>query len=391
MKKSLIALAVFGAFATGAQAQTNVQIGGIFQVLAKNYKVSNVNVAGRPAGQSLKNEFRLDDDYGSRFWITGTEDLGGGLSALFYVQSRFNTDLGNTASNGLANGDTYVGLKSNSLGQVNFGRITLMDGQGASVEYGLNGMPAFSNGMHAGKTIFNFIGNQAIDNSRTNNVIFYKSPSLSGFSVGAAVSSASGATEGTAPTAGTANNDYSDGGKVFLVGNYANGPIYVNLAYLQTKTEGRNVGVAITPATADNEQIRLSAAYTFGFGLKVGAQFDRASLKDVGRTAAGVGGVDRSRSAWEIPVSYTFGPHTVQASYTRAGDFSGTADSGAKMWVVGYDLALSKRTNVGVFYSKVDNDANGNYQPFGSGSTNGTALLNGESASIFTLGLLHKF
>lgn len=391
MKKSLIALAVLGAVATGAQAQSNVQIGGLFQVVGKSYKVSDVNVAARPAGQSLKNEFRLDDDHGSRLWFKGTEDLGNGLSALFYMESRFRTD---TGSGAFADGNTYVGLNSKSLGQLTFGRQTLMDGQGSSVETGLNGAPAMSLGMYAGKTILSYVNGFGIDTGRSNNVIQYASPNFSGFSATAAVATSNGSTEGTAPTTGTANNNYDEGRKLFLVGNYKNGPIYVNLAYLTTKTDGQPNLVNLTTAAnmPDKEEIRLSASYVFG-GFKTGFQFDRATLEKVGRTNAGVGGNDQTRNAWQIPVSYTFGPHTIQASFTKAGDVSNaaTADTGAKMWVLGYDHALSKRTNVGVFYSKVDNERNGVYQPNGAGTTNGSTLLAGESASIVTLGMMHKF
>lgn len=391
MKKSLIALAVLGAVATGAQAQSNVQIGGLFQIVGKSYKVGDGNFglgAGqRTPGQALKNEFRLDDDHGSRIWFKGTEDLGNGLSALFYMESRFRTD---TGSGAFADGNTYVGLSSKSLGQLTFGRQTLMDGQGSSVETGLNGAPAMSLGMYAGKTILNYVNGTGIDTSRSNNVIQYASPNFSGFTVTAAVAASSGATEGTAPVAGAAvNNNYDEGNKLFLAGNYANGPIYVNLAYFTTKQDGQPV--AVTAATADKEEIRLSASYLLGGGFKAGFQFDRATLETVGRTAAGVGGADIKRNAWQVPVSYTFGPHTIQGSFTKAGDISGTADSGAKMWVVGYDHQLSKRTNVGLFYSKVDNDRNGVYQPNGTPTTNGSTLLAGESASIVTLGMMHKF
>ena len=95
----------------------------------------------------------------------------------------------------------------------------------------------------------------------------------------------------------------------------------------------------------------------------------------------GAGGGDRTRNAWEVPVSYTFGPSTVLASYTRANDFSDAANTGAKMWVIGYDYALSKRTNVGLFYGKLTNDAAANYQPYLAGTTaTGSSLA--DAASI---------
>jgi len=134
MKKSLIALAVLGAFATAAQAQTNVQIGGRIQATVKSYKVGDVTTAGRVA----KNELRIDDDETSRFWLRGTEDLGGGLKALFYIENRLNTDqrqsTGGATGAGLDDGDTFVGLKG-GFGQVTVGKRSWMSVQGLAAEF----------------------------------------------------------------------------------------------------------------------------------------------------------------------------------------------------------------------------------------------------------------
>ncbi len=62
------------------------------------------------------------------------------------------------------------------------------------------------------------------------------------------------------------------------------------------------------------------------------------------------------------------------------------------MYTVGYDYALSKRTNVGVYYSRLDNDANAVYQPFNAGTSfTGSSLVAGETASTFALGVKHTF
>ncbi|CAN5485609.1 porin [soil metagenome] len=409
MKKPFLALAVLSTFAVAAQAQTNVTIGGIVQANVKNYQVGN-------STRSTSNELRIDDDYTSRFWLTGTEDIGGGNSAIFYIQNRFNTDVNNIQGdgNGLANGDTWVGLKG-GWGQATIGKHTMMAGEGVVTEYGANGIPAIPASMFATNSVLGFVGSQNLTHTRVANSILYRSPSFSGFSgsIGFGASGANG-NEGnlacsgtgltsivsnatvtatataTCPTVATAGStDYSNGHQLFLKGGYANGPIYVNLAYWKTQFEGRPV--AVTAGNADQSQVRLSASYTLPGGFKIGAQYDRATLANVGRTAT-VAGVDRTRTAWEIPASYTFGPNTILASYTRAGDQSGVANSGSKMYVLGYDYAFSKRTNVGVYYSKLSNDAAATYQPYKTGtSSNGSTLLAGESASILAFGVKHTF
>ena len=379
MKKSLIALAVLGAFASAAQAQTNVQVGGRIQADVKNYKVGNVTTAGRVA----KNEMRIDDDETSRFWIRGTEDLGGGLKALFYVENRFNTDVSSTqgAGNGLANGNTYLGLSGN-WGQLTAGKHTFMEDQGNAVQYGIKGGQAVPSGLLGSKAILNYVdaagtaNRNGISTGRVQNSIQYVSPKFSGFKVTAGYSTNPDGIEGNNPAVA----NYSKGQGYFLAANYSNGPIFANLAYWDHELEGK-------PAAGNEEALRLSGSYAFPFGLKIGAQFDRSSVEGVG-----VAGRDAERDAWQIPVSYQFGNNTILASYTQAGDIDGEADSGAKMWTIGYDYALSKRTNVGVFYGKLDNDTNARYQVDGAGdSRNGSSLLAGESASIVAVAVKHTF
>lgn len=380
MKKSLIALAVLGAFATGAQAQTNVQIGGRIQATVKSYKVGDVTTAGRVAN----NELRIDDDETSRFWLRGTEDLGGGLKALFYIENRFNTDqrqsTGLASGAGLADGNTYVGLSGN-FGQVTVGKHTFMEDQGNAVQYGIKGGQAVPSGLLGSKAILNYVdgvgaANRAgISTSRVVNSIQYVTPKFSGFQGVVGYSTNPNGAEGVINN--TAN--YNKGQAYFLAGKYSNGPIFVNLAYFDHSVEGQ-------PAAGDQDQVRLSASYAFPFGLKAGVQFDRANIE------SGPGVVDRQRNAWQIPVSYQFGASTILASYTKAGDVDGEANSGAKMWTLGYDYALSKRTNVGVFVGKLNNDANARYQVDGAGgSQNGSGLLVGESARIFQVAVKHTF
>jgi predicted porin len=264
----------------------------------------------------------------------------------------------------------------------------MMSIEGVMTEYGSNAMPALPASLYGTASVLNFVGNQNFTATRINNSILYQSPTLNGLSGRIGIStSGSNSNEGTAPAGG--GSDYADGYQLFFKANYAKGPVYLNLAYWATKAEGRPT--TITPANADQRQVRLSASYALHSGLKVGAQLDRATLAGVGRVA-GVGGADITRTAWEVPISYTTGPSTLLASFTRAGDFSTAADTGAKMWVIGYDYALSKRTNIGVFYGKLSNDSAGTYTPFLSGtSATGSRLRAGESARTVALGIKHAF
>jgi predicted porin len=325
--------------------------------------------------------------------LKGSEDLGGGLKALFYIENRLNTDVAANIGdgNGLGNGNTYVGLEG-GFGQLTAGKHTMMAGEGTAVEYGIQGGQALPSSSLATNSILNYVGNRAITTSRVPNSILYQSPKFSGFSGAVGFSTNNGGIEGQAVGA-TPAADYSKGRAYFLKGNYTNGPIYLNLAYWNNQIEGRPTVITLGGANADQKQIRLSGSYALPMGVKVGFQWDRATLD-----GAGIGGADRKRNAWEIPVSYQFGASTVLASFTKANDFSDQDNTGAKLWTLGYDYALSKRTNVGVFFSKLKNDNNGTagsavaYSPYKAGtSQNGSALFTGESASIFSVSVKHTF
>ncbi|WP_409932365.1 porin [Paraburkholderia sp. BCC1886] len=61
--------------------------------------------------------------YASKFGIKGTEDLGGGLAAIFDLQAGFDTNTGAAASSGsLFNRQSYVGLSQRGYGAVTLGR-----------------------------------------------------------------------------------------------------------------------------------------------------------------------------------------------------------------------------------------------------------------------------
>jgi len=90
MKKSLLALAVLGAFAGAASAQTNVTIYGLVDAAITRH---DTNAAGVKPTWTLDSS-TLNNKNGSRLGFKGTEDLGGGLSAIFTLENGFGVDNG---------------------------------------------------------------------------------------------------------------------------------------------------------------------------------------------------------------------------------------------------------------------------------------------------------
>lgn len=107
MKKSLLALAVLGAFAGAASAQSSVTLYG------------KLDQAFGKANGSADKEIR--DGSGSRVGFRGVEDLGGGLKAMFQFEHRFSPDTGAQAAAVFWQGVSTVGL-GGSFGTVNLGR-----------------------------------------------------------------------------------------------------------------------------------------------------------------------------------------------------------------------------------------------------------------------------
>ncbi|WP_443114428.1 porin [Herbaspirillum seropedicae] len=116
MKKSSLLLLAAGLTSGGAAfAQSNVTIYGI--VDTSIHYLSNANAQGN-------SNVRMDNGAiaNSRIGFKGTEDLGGGLKAMFQLENGFNSDTGAMSNSGvLFNRQSWVGLQG-GFGKVRVGR-----------------------------------------------------------------------------------------------------------------------------------------------------------------------------------------------------------------------------------------------------------------------------
>ena len=112
-------MAAFAASATSAQAQSSVTLYGLIDA-----GISYVNHAAVGTTGSSKN-FKYDDgvSQGSRWGLRGAEDLGGGLKAIFTLESGFNSGNGTLGQGGAMFGrQAYVGLSKDGIGSLKIGR-----------------------------------------------------------------------------------------------------------------------------------------------------------------------------------------------------------------------------------------------------------------------------
>ncbi len=218
MKKSLPALAVLGAFASLAHAQSSVTLYGLIDeavVFQSNAKITAATATTAGVGGR---KFFLDSNTGlsgSRWGLKGAEDLGGGLQAVFNLESGMNINTGGLNQGGLEFGrQAYVGLSSKTYGAITLGRQ-----YDATPEF--IGPMIFADQIGGVSSALPGDLNNANNTQRINNAIKYTSPSFNGLVLGGLYS--------LGGISGEAARDqiYSFGA------GYTNGPVTLGAAFLK--------------------------------------------------------------------------------------------------------------------------------------------------------------
>ncbi|GAB3627599.1 Outer membrane porin protein 32 [Pandoraea terrae] len=119
MKKTRLALLLAATLVSApAFAQSNVTLYGIVDT-----GIEFITHATPTGGSVARMPVIGGGDVPSRWGFKGTEDLGGGLQAIFTLESGFSASNGTLLqSNRLFGRQAYVGLRSNSWGKITFGR-----------------------------------------------------------------------------------------------------------------------------------------------------------------------------------------------------------------------------------------------------------------------------
>jgi predicted porin len=330
MKKSLLALAVLSAFAGAASAQSSVTLSGRVDAgIVREY--GDWTMRGSQSGYNA-------------LTFSGREDLGGGMYAFFALNHRFNINSGTNNPGGNAGGDTNqfyrnaaVGL-GGGFGDIRLGRILmpLQDMNG--------GYDPFDTGYvastHTG-------GIKAT--VRANNAIYYRTPSLGGFFVHAAI--AAGDQQNFAAGTYSSSKERPTG----LGLGYTGGPVRVGLAWDKNGADLKTIG--------------LYGAFNAGFATFMG-QFEKGDVS----TSADV-------KRWSLGAKVPLGAVTVKAGFTK------WTDEKVKKFGVGAQYDLSKRTNI---YTDI-----GKYSGSGAGVvlSTPTAPVTQSKATkaTFDLGVSHAF
>ena len=377
MKKSLLALAVAAALPGVALAQSSVTLSGNVKLGLAQTKFSNGAVPATAPNDSITGIA----DGSSRFILSGVEDLGGGLKAIFQIDQRYRGDE-SPANGALANGNTFVGL-AGGFGQFRVGKLDLYYGYGTD-EHGIRATAL----QHSNISILSYVGqggNAIASASRSQNVLRYDSPKFGGLGFGLAYSTAAQSGDGGATGGAGVSGDASKGQAIQADLSYAAGPLRAGIALWDHKNEGHSL--AAVGAGTGQQAARIWGGYNFGV-FDIGLTVDQSKLK--------FNGGDTKRTAFSLPIKANLGAGTLLFTASIAQNLktngATASDSGARMYVLGYDYALSKRTSLGVSYAFLDNKANASYALFtGVALGNIQAPGSGQDTKQLYLGIRHAF
>ncbi|ANC44296.1 porin [Pandoraea pnomenusa] len=383
MKKSLLALGVLGAFAGAAHAQSSVTLYGIIDAGLQYVSKTGGNIAG--TGNASKNfQFANGNLQGSRWGLKGAEDLGGGLKAIFVLESGFNLGNGTQGQNSRIFGrQAYVGLSSATAGTLTIGRQydSVVDFVGP---YASGSQWATFAGAHP-------FDNDNLNNSfRVNNAVKYTTVNYGGFSAGGMYGFSNSANNGSTGTGFANNRAYS-----FGLG-YANGPVSFGAGYLylgspSSNSTGviNNTGDATTAMTAGGASDKAwiaSVGGNYAFGpATVGLVYGHSVYQYIGGGSWKFDNVEANAKymltpALQLGASYTYTWSTLNALGTNVSPKYHQVN-------LGVDYFLSKRTDtylVGL-WQHANNDAPG------GASLNGLGFSQSTNQFAVTAGIRHKF
>ncbi|WP_454904518.1 porin [Variovorax gossypii] len=421
MKKSLVALAAL-AVAGVASAQSSVTLFGVVDASISGYSSTArdlnptvfPNAFGIPVylnQGSVKTSSRQLANSGynaSRLGFRGTEDLGGGLAASFWLEAPISNDDGQQGIATFARRST-VSL-SGGFGEIRLGRDytptfwndTVFDPFGtlgvgtnlistANTSFGGFGTPAASTGAFTNVGTSNYV-------RASNTIGYFLPPNLGGFygQVMYGMSEKTKYDNGiyTPTTANAARQGRYVGGRF----GYANGPLDVALAY-GSSTVGDNYYAGTTTKI---NTLNLGASYDFG-PVKLFGEVSQAKNKIDYEVTPFLGGRnDIDLKGYLIGVTVPVGAGLIRASYSAVKYdlnqpfnpfvLNNNADPKANKLALGYVHNLSKRTALYATVARISNKNGAGLTVGGPGFyQNAAGTFTPKTSTGYDFGIRHAF
>jgi predicted porin len=401
-------------------AQSNVTVYGSFNVAFERVQREDAtasavplnSMVGAPGANPAEFEWRNRvTSTNSSLGFRGTEDLGGGLKAIFQCESFANIDNGSLGPGGtiLCNRNSHVGL-TGSWGTVFYGfwdtpykvvtikvdSFTLYDGNHEIImgSPGFNVQGTTRSGRDVSAADAAFIRRQG-------NSVQYWTPNFGGFYGRFGYS----ANEQKDLVGGTEIDPYIWSAAVF----FERGPVYLAYGYENHNdyfgVNGMLAGTApgaVTPigplnSSSEDTGHKIAAGYTFG-NTTIGVMLERLEYENDDSSGLATRVEEYERDAWYLTLVHKMGLHAIRVIYGQAdeGDceLAGagnctTSDLDVTHWGIGYTYDLSKRTELFAYYTKVDNERAASYN-LASGGAIGGAIA-GSDPEAYGLAIRHRF
>jgi len=335
MQKTTIAAIALSSMSVGASAQSNVTLAGIVDVKVRHF--DNTGSGGRwSVGEGGLRQNRLI--------FRGTEDLGGGLGAGFWLEAGFAPDTDAGASTGGAIGFNRVSVVrlTSRYGEIRLGRDS-----NPTFNLRVHCDPTLATGIGAGVNVSRFLARPTF--VRASNTVQYMYPASTGGGVYGEVMLAAGE--------GSVNTKLSSGRVGYTIGTC-------------------DVAVAVGEqdvATGKLKSTLGGASYDFGFARVMGYAAEDEVPGTTERTCS---------VATAVPI----GLSEVRVLFARANDKETGAT--AKELMAQYVYFLSKRTAPYATASRISNSGGSAVAIFGS--TPLPIAMNGKSTG-FDAGIRHTF
>ncbi|KVG64594.1 porin [Burkholderia pseudomultivorans] len=388
MKKTIVAAATLGMFGASAHAQSSVTLYGLIDA-----GVTYANKVATSTGHGRLVKYGDGVASGSRWGIRGTEDLGGGLKALFVLESGFSSGDGTLGQGGALFGrQAFVGLSKNGVGSLTFGRQYSF-----STDY-IGGNYTMGSQTPAGNYAYHINDLDQLTSSRINNAVKFQSANFAGLTFGAMYGFSNSTQFAGAPTTSSGGTTTQGASSAYSFGaNYAQGPFGIGAAYTNIRFPGGATpafGVSIanvnTLGLRDLETFGVGARYAIAAAL-VWANWTHTKFEPLSGEASKL-------NNYEIGGRYAFTPAlSAGLGYT----FSKLDDRFEGKWHqvnAAVDYALSKRTDVYVSaaYQKASgsNTVNGRVVPVQAEIGSSASFIGNAGANtqfVTRIGLRHKF
>ena len=360
-----------GLSALACAQSANVTLFGIVDAYAGRF-------TGAPTGVSATDRSVIKLDAGgmstSRFGMRGSESLGGGLNAVFELSAFFRNDTGavgrndaigapvNVAADPFFSRAAWVGLQSNDWGQIRLGNATTLFFVNAITSNAFGDSTVFSP-----LNLVTFVGGPLTGGGSWTDSVIYNTPNMGGVTLSAAHSL----------------SENRGGGNTALRSVYAAGPLSVSGVWQKVDKNPLTFADGTSPNNTRAWQVAASYDFT------VAKLFAHAG--EIQNRGTETGPLNIKYSVYEASAQVPLGAGNILAGYAQrktsdaVGLVPATAAGGnksRKVFTLGYDYALSKRTDV--YAMLMRDDTVTNVLP-------GPGTLTSAKATNFAVGVRHLF